>query len=120
MTTTDKKYTTVEEYIRQFPKETQEILEKIRRIIQEEIPGIEETISYAIPAFKLRSKHWIYFAGWKEHVSLYPIPSGSAAFKKEILPYIAGKGTLKFPLNHPIPYPLIKKIVELSVAQNVA
>jgi uncharacterized protein YdhG (YjbR/CyaY superfamily) len=120
MTTSKKQYTTIDQYIARFPRDVQAILEKIREIVHKATPEAEEVISYAIPAFRLRKRNLIYFAGWKEHVSLYPIPSGSAAFREEIAPYVAGRGTLKFPLNKPIPYPLIKKVVELSVAQHIA
>ncbi len=106
----------VDSYIATFPRDVQEVLTQIREIIRQAAPAAQETISYSMPAFKLRSKYWIYFAGWRAHVSLYPIPTGPASFRRAIAPYVTGKGTLTFPLNKPIPYDLIRKIVALHVA----
>lgn len=110
----------IDDYISNFPEETQRVLNQIQEIIREAAPEAEETISYQIPTFKLNGKYFIYFAGWKSHVSLYPIPEGDNEFQKEITPYVAGKGTLKFPLEKPIPYELIKKVVRLSVQEHTA
>lgn len=117
MVTSKKKFKTVDEYIGTFPVEVQKILKKIRKIIQAAAPEAQDAISYQIPTFKLHGRYIVYFAGWKSHVSLYPIPTGSEAFQKEIALYIAGKGTLKFPLNKPIPYSLIKKVVTLHIKE---
>lgn len=94
-----KKAENVDEYIKAFPRDVQTILEKIRLTIQKMAPDAVETISYQMPTFKLNGKYLVYFAGWKNHVSIYPIPTGTPAFQKEISPYIAGKGTIKFPLD---------------------
>jgi uncharacterized protein YdhG (YjbR/CyaY superfamily) len=95
-----------------FPKETRKILRQVRAAIKAAAPGTKETISYNIPTFTLDGKYLIYFAGWKNHVSLYPIPSGTEAFNKEVAKYAAGKGTLKFPLDEPVPLKLIGRIVK--------
>ena len=67
----------------------------------------------------LNGKYLIYFAGWKNHISVYPVPTGSDEFNRKIAPYIAGKGTLKFPLDKPIPYKLITQMVEIQIAENL-
>jgi uncharacterized protein YdhG (YjbR/CyaY superfamily) len=104
-------FTNIDEYINTFPKDVQAILEKIRQMAHKEAPKATETISYNLPAFALNGKCIVYFSGWKNHISLYPIPKDISAFKDELEPYIAGKGTMKFPLSKDIPYPLIRKII---------
>ncbi len=113
-------FKTIDEYIQTFPKDVQGILEKIRRTIKDEVPEAVETISYEIPAFKLNGKGLISFAAWKEHIAIYSIPSGTAAFRKEISPYVKGKGTIQFPLDRPIPYDLVKEIVRFHVKRVTA
>jgi uncharacterized protein YdhG (YjbR/CyaY superfamily) len=111
-------FNSIDEYIGAFPEETQKVLEELRATIKAAAPQAEEKISYQIPTFTLNSKYLIYFAGWKNHISLYPIPSGSEAFNKEVSQYAAGKGTLKFQLDKPLPLKLITKIVKLKVAEH--
>lgn len=106
----------VDEYIQTFPPSTQEILQNIRRLIHEAAPQATEAISYNIPVFNQDGRYLVYFSGWKQHVSLYPIPDGDAEFQKLIKTYESGKGTLKFPLNKPIPYEVIKKVAQQHVA----
>ena len=91
--------------------ETQFILEKMRQSIQKAAPDAVETISYNIPTFDLHGKHVVFFAGWKHHISLYPIPAGDEAFQQQISRYKRVKSTVQFPLDKPIPYDLVKKIV---------
>jgi uncharacterized protein YdhG (YjbR/CyaY superfamily) len=105
----------IDSYIKDFPDNTQKVLRKIRRTIKEAAPKATEVISYGIPAFKLNDKMLVFFAGWKNHVSVYPIPPGPATFQKSLTPYIAGRGTLKFSLTKPIPYDLIKKVVKYHI-----
>ena len=113
------KYQTIDEYIQTFPKDIQEILEVIRQTIKEVIPEAEELISYQIPAFKLDGSYVIYFAGWKNHVSLYPVTDEvKEKFKKEISSYKTSKGTIQFPLDEPMPLKLITKITKLKVKEN--
>ncbi len=83
------------------------------------VPKAEEKISYGIPTFTLNGKYLIYFAGWKHHISIYPIPVGDEALNQEIAPYVSGKGTLKFPIGKPMPLKLITKIVKLKVAESL-
>jgi uncharacterized protein YdhG (YjbR/CyaY superfamily) len=111
---------TIDEYIAGFPPEIQAILEKIRRTIRKAAPGSEETISYQIPTFMLKGHYLVYFAAYKQHIGLYPVPIGNAEFKEALSAYAAGKGTLKFPLDKPIPHALIRKIVKFRVKENLA
>ena len=102
---------TIDDYIDTFPADVQAILRELRRRISNVVPTADETISYGIPTFTLGGSHLVYVAGWKHHISVYPVPTGDAAFEREIEPYRAGKGTLKFPLAKPIPYDLIERMV---------
>ena len=116
---TDKKlFTTIDEYISTFPGEIQAVLEKVRQAIQKAAPEAAETISYGIPTFNLNGKHLVFFAGWKHHISLYPIPSGDEAFQQKISHYKRAKGTIQFPLDTPIPYDLVEQIVTLLMMEN--
>lgn len=102
----------IDEYIAGFPNEVQEKLEKIRLTIQKAVPEAEEKISYQIPAFTWRGTYLIYFAAYKQHIGLYPAPRGVAEFKEAVAEYGAGKGTLRFPFDKPIPFNLVSKIVK--------
>jgi uncharacterized protein YdhG (YjbR/CyaY superfamily) len=104
---------TIDEYIDRFPADVQAILQKVRLSIRNAVPTADETVSYGIPTFALGGGYLVYFAGWKHHVSIYPVPTGDANFEKEIEPYRAGKGTLKFPLAEPIRYQLIERVAAL-------
>jgi len=120
MAKSKKQLKTIDEYIAVFPKEVQEVLEKIRSAIRESAPKAEEAISYGIPAFRLNgSRGSVYFAGWKNHIGFYPTPSGIEAFKKELAPFKQEKGSVQFPLDKPIPYDLVKKIVRYRVTENL-
>ena len=113
-----KQFKTIDEYISNFPKEIQEILEKLRHIISNTAPQAEETINYQIPTFKLNG-NLVHFAAYKNHIGFYPTPSGIEVFKEELSPYEVSKGSVKFPLNKPIPFDLIKEIVEFRVKENL-
>jgi uncharacterized protein YdhG (YjbR/CyaY superfamily) len=110
----------IDEYIAGFSTDVQEILQKIRRTIRNEAPDAQETISYGIPTFTLNGKYLIYFAAYKKHIALYPVPLGDAKFNEEVSVYQTGKGTLQFPLDKPIPFDLIGKIVKASLKTNLA
>ena len=112
-------FSSIDEYIATFPKDTQKILETLRATITAAVPDTEEKISYNIPTFTLNGKYLIYFAGWKTHISIYPIPTGSEAFNKQVSKYVEGKGTLKFPIDKPLPLKLITRIVKYRVAENL-
>jgi uncharacterized protein YdhG (YjbR/CyaY superfamily) len=106
---------TIDEYIAGFPNDVQKILEKIRMTIRKAAPDAEETISYQMPTFTLKGNYLVYFAAFKKHIGFYPAPIGIAEFKEELSVYEAGKGTMKFPLDKPIPFDLITKIVKFRV-----
>jgi len=108
----------IDQYIKGFPGGTQKMLKQIRAAVKKTAPGAEEVISYGIPGFKLHQRGLVSFAGWKEHVSMYPVPRGDEALQKEISLYQTGKGTLQFPLGKPLPLKLITKIVKLRIKQN--
>jgi uncharacterized protein YdhG (YjbR/CyaY superfamily) len=108
----ENKFSSVDEYIASFPTDVQEVLQQVRRTIRAVIPDAGEKISYQIPTITVDGKALLYFSGWKEHIALYPIPPTDEELAKWIEPYRAGKGTLKFPLNKPIPYDLITRLTE--------
>jgi uncharacterized protein YdhG (YjbR/CyaY superfamily) len=112
------KINSMDEYIATFPEDVQTLLKQVRKTIKTAAPEAGERISYGIPTFTLNDKYLIYFAGWKSHISIYPIPVGDEAFNQEISQYVAGKGTLKFPIDKPLPLKLITKIVKLKVAES--
>lgn len=113
-----KTYKSVDEYIETFPKEVQDVLQKIRHAIRMAAPEAEEGISYQIPTFKLNG-NLVYFAGWKNHVAFYPSSSAVKVFSEELSAYETSKGTIKFPLDKPIPFGLITKITEFRVKENL-
>jgi len=112
-------FRSMDEYIASFPEDVQKILEQLRATIKSAAPEAEETISYNIPTFTMNGKYLIYFAGWKSHISIYPVPVGSEAFNKKVAKYVEGKGTLKFPIDKPLPLKLITQIVKLKVAESL-
>ncbi len=114
------KFTTMDAYIASFPKEVQGILEKIRETIQKAAPGAVEAISYQIPTFKLNGSNLVHFAAWKDHIGFYATPSGNAAFKKELARYKVAKGSIRFPLDEPIPYDLVARIAQFRVQETRA
>ncbi len=107
----------IEEYIAQFPPETQNVLEELRALIKASAPDATETISYAIPTFDLNGKHLVHFAGWKQHIGLYPVPSRVESLEKALKPYKSGQGSARFPLGKPLPTDLIRRIVDLRVKE---
>ena len=113
------KFSSMDEYIGTFPPDVQKVLEELRSTIQAAAPEAQETISYNIPTFTLNGTYLIYFAGWKKHVSIYPIPLGTEAFNQEISKYADGKGTVKFPLDQPIPFQLVTQMVKHQLANHL-
>jgi uncharacterized protein YdhG (YjbR/CyaY superfamily) len=109
----------IDEYIAASPSAVQSILKEIRRTIRTAAPGAEELISYRMPAFRWHGIV-VYFAAFKHHIGLYPPVSGDARLEKALAPYAGPKGNLKFPLDRPIPYALIKRIVLLRLRQNLS
>jgi uncharacterized protein YdhG (YjbR/CyaY superfamily) len=107
----------IDDYIAAFSPEVQAILTKIRLTIRQAAPDAQETISYKMPAFT-QDGILVYFAAFKKHIGLYPPVSGDAKLEKAIATYAGQKGNLRFPLDQPIPYRLIERIVKLRVKQN--
>ena len=108
-------FQSIDEYIAACPPESQDYLRQIRKLIHALVPDAKERISYQMAAFERNGKNLIHFAGWKKHVSLYPVPAGSEAFERQIAKYAGGKGTLKFPLDEPLPLKLIERVVKLHL-----
>ena len=108
---------TVDQYIKTFPENTQSILEQIRNAIIKNAPNAIESISYGMPAYKTFGKPLVYFAGYKNHIGFYALPSGNIAFQKELAKYKTGKGSIQFPLDQEIPYELIREIVTFRVQE---
>lgn len=111
----------VDEYIAGFPAETRKLLEELRALIRSVVPEVTERISYGIPTFDLDGRYLVYIAGFKNHVSLYPVTADlTAALGEEVEPYKKGKGTVQFPLGQPLPSGLIRRIVELRIEERRA
>jgi uncharacterized protein YdhG (YjbR/CyaY superfamily) len=111
-------FKTVDEYIATQPKDVQAILQRVRNAIRKAVPGAEDVISYQIPAFKLRGYPVLYFAGWKQHYSLYPATGGVAhVFKDDLAPYKVSKGTIRLPLSEPVPVKLIADIAKFRAKE---
>jgi uncharacterized protein YdhG (YjbR/CyaY superfamily) len=114
-----KSFSSVDAYIAGSPPEVQAILRKIRRIIQDAAPSAAESFGYGMPAYKLKGKPLVYFAAFEKHIGFYPIPTGIEAFKEELSHYKGGKGSVQFPLDKPIPYDLIERIVQYRVSESL-
>lgn len=111
-------FETIDQYISNYPPEIQDILEKIRGVVKVAAPEATEKISYQMPTFVLHG-NLVHFAAYKNHIGLYPAPSGIEAFKQQLSPYKGAKGSIRFPLDEPIPYELIGEIVKYRVAENI-
>jgi uncharacterized protein YdhG (YjbR/CyaY superfamily) len=111
-------FTSVDEYIAAHPDEVQAVLQRVRGIIRKAVPAAEEMISYQIPAYKLPGGALLWFAGWKQHFSLYPATRRVVAeFKSELAPYKVSKGTIRFPLSQPVPVKLIERIARFRAKE---
>lgn len=111
-------YKTIDEYISNFPPETQQILEKVRETIKNVVPDATEVISYGIPTFKVNGRNVVHFGGYDKHIGFYP---GAIVddFAPELKGYKTAKGTIQFPLDQPIPYDLITKITQAAIKRNL-
>lgn len=109
---------TIDEYILQFEKETQRILQQVRQCIKEAAPEAAEKISYGMPTFTLQG-NLVHFAAYKKHIGFYPTPSGIEAFKDELSVYKGAKGSVQLPVDRPMPFDLISRIVRFRVAENI-
>jgi|SRR5687768_4660539 len=108
----------IDEYIDRFPGKVQKLLQKIRKTIQKAAPDAVEAISYGIPTFRLNG-NLVHFAAFQSHIGFYPAPRGVAEFKDDMARYEGGKGTARFPLDQPIPYELITRMVKFRVQKNL-
>lgn len=112
-----EKFTSVEAYLDSIPPQSRPALDELRRVVHEAVPGAEEAIGYQILAIRRDGHALLYLAGWKEHVSMYPVPAGDADLERDLAPYVAGKGTLKFLLDRPLPLDLVRRVAEALAAQ---
>jgi uncharacterized protein YdhG (YjbR/CyaY superfamily) len=112
-------YSTIDEYINLFSPEIQEILKTLRNVIKEAAPDSAEKISYQMPTFTLKGKNLIHFAAYKNHIGIYPTPNGIDSFKTELSVYKGGKGSVQFPIDKPLPYDLIIRIVKFRVGETL-
>ncbi len=112
-------YRTIDEYIAAFPPDTQKILEELRAVIHSSAPNATEKISYQMPAFD-QNGILVYFAAYQKHIGFYPTASGISAFRKKLTDYECSKGTVKFPIEKPLPFDLIREIVAYRVQENQA
>jgi len=111
---------TVDAYIARQPKDARPVLERVRDVIRRALPAAEETISYQIPAYRLHDVNVIYFAAWRRHYSIYPAGNRlTVELKRELEPYEVSKGTIKFPLDQPVPSGLIARIAR-ALARDAA
>ncbi len=108
----------IDQYIMQFPEDVQDILRKIRKVIVANAPEAEELISYGMPGYKTNKKPLVYFGAFKNHIGFYATPTGHSEFAVELSKYKQGKGSVQFPLDKPIPYELIERIVKFRVIEN--
>lgn len=110
------RYSDIDHYILSFPEDIASRLSAIRQCVREQAPAAEEVISYNMPAFK-QGRILVYFAAFKDHIGFYALPSGNKAFQKELSAYKTGKGSIRFPLDEPLPIPLIAKIVNFRLKE---
>jgi uncharacterized protein YdhG (YjbR/CyaY superfamily) len=113
-----RRFGTVDEYLRAQPESVQPILEDLRQTIRRAAPDAVETISYQMPTFKLNRRFLVSFAAWQTHIGLYPIPSGPAAFEREVSRYKVAKSTIRFPLDEPVPHALVEQLVMLRMKED--
>jgi uncharacterized protein YdhG (YjbR/CyaY superfamily) len=118
MHTNNQKHKDIDGYISSFPVEVREKLQRLRSVIRSAAPDARETINYQIPTFVLEG-NLVHFAAYKKHIGFYPTPSGIEAFKEQLSPYKQSKGAVQFPLDQPLPFDLLRKIVEFRVMENL-
>jgi uncharacterized protein YdhG (YjbR/CyaY superfamily) len=113
-----RQFKTIDEYINTFPADVQGILKELRQTIREAAPQAQETINYQMPTFTLNG-NLVHFAAFKNHIGFYPTPTGIEAFKQELSRFKGAKGSVQFPIDQPLPLPLIRRIVKYRVKENV-
>jgi len=113
------RFNTIDEYIETFPANVQSVLKELRQTIRKAAPKAEETISYRIPTFRLNG-NLVHFGAFKNHVGFFPTSTPIRSFRKELFRYEVSKGTIRFPMNEPLPLSLISRIVKFRVKENLA
>jgi len=108
----------IDEYIAAFPRDVQDILQKIRMTIRKAAPDAEEAIKYELPTFTLKG-NLVHFGAFKKHIGFYPAPTGIERFRDELAGYVGAKGSVRFPLDKPIPYDLITEMVKFRVRETL-
>jgi uncharacterized protein YdhG (YjbR/CyaY superfamily) len=112
-------YTTIDEYFAGFPEDVKKILKELRAVIKAAAPDAVERIAYQMPTFSLNG-NLVHFAAYKNHIGFYPTPSGIENFKQELSAYECSKGAIRFPIDQPLPFNLIRKIVAFRLQENLA
>ncbi len=110
----------IDDYIKDFPEDVQILLQKVRATIKEKAPGAIEGMNYGMPSYKTNGRPLVYFAGYKNHIGFYATPTGHEKFAEELSKYKQGKGSVQFPMDKPIPFDLIGRIIEFRVKENSA
>ncbi len=113
----EQRFGSVGEYVATFPDPVREALEQVRAALHEAVPGSQETISYHMPTLVHDGRPLVHFAGWKQHVSLYPAPDGDASFEERVAPYRSGASTLRFRVDRPLPVDLVAEVARLLAAR---
>lgn len=114
---TEKRFESIDKFIGSFPPNIRKILEKLRETIRKAAPEAEEAMRYGIPTFRLNGNNLVHFSAFKHHIGFYPIPSAIVAFKKELSVYKGAKGSVQFPLDKPISFVLVEKIVKFRAKE---
>ncbi len=112
-------FESIDEYINTFPEDVRKILISIRQTIKETAPEAKEAIKYQMPTFTLYGSNLVHFAAFKHHIGFYPTPTGIEEFKKDLSRYKGAKGSVQFPLEQPMPLPLIRRIVKYRVKETM-
>ncbi len=110
----------VDAYVEGFAEATQQVLQELRRRVRAALPDATERISYGIPTFALDDQYVIYIAGWKSHVSIYPVPAGDVELAADLAPYLSGQGTIKLPLDQRVPWDLVDRAIAAQVAARIS
>ena len=109
--------TTVDGYVAALPDDVRDRMGELRRLVRSVVPGVEETISYAMPTFVLDGQPLVHVAAWKHHIGLYPLPPLGAALEREVAPWRGSKDTMKLPHGRPLPVDLVERVLAAQVAQ---
>lgn len=114
------RFESVDDYIASYPEETRAQLAQVRQAIHRTVPEAHEKISYGMATFTMDGRPLVYFAGWKNHIGLYPVPTGDATFEAAIGPFRRAKDTVRFPISRPVPLDLVTQITELCLRRHAA